>query len=359
VLSPRVEAPWQSGALHVELDGVDVTGELAFSVTSAWTSLPESPSFEVSAGPHRLTVMMDGHGYNLDSFDLSLAPVANSQWVPAGYDLVVDDEFDGTELSTSNWWTRYPYNGGMQDTLNDEQELYRESNNHVMTGSTLKLTAYKNNPDSSHAYSSGMIRAKTLVRYGYFEARVKMPHGIGAWPAFWLASEPGNGDPNALGWPPEIDIFEFVNNGTDDRSNMLHTGVITHNGTQDGAFLYTNPDFNTQWNYWTAPFDFTDDFHVFGALWDTNDQVTVYVDGTPLVTHSYRWLHDDGSDGEFADVRLNYAIGGAWAGRYGIDDSVFPAAVEVDYVRVYQKTGEHHLAQATIGVDLCPPGGGC
>jgi hypothetical protein len=36
---------------------------------------------------------------------------------------------------------------------------------------------------------------------------------------------------------------------------------------------------------------------------------------------------------------LNLAVGGAWAGRAGIDDAGFPARLEIDYVRVYQTEG--------------------
>ena len=33
---------------------------------------------------------------------------------------------------------------------------------------------------------------------------------------------------------------------------------------------------------------------------------------------------------------LNLAIGGAWGGQKGIDDSIFPQRMYIDYVRVYQ-----------------------
>jgi hypothetical protein len=33
---------------------------------------------------------------------------------------------------------------------------------------------------------------------------------------------------------------------------------------------------------------------------------------------------------------LNIAVGGAWGGQQGIDSSIFPQRMEVDYVRVYQ-----------------------
>jgi beta-glucanase (GH16 family) len=34
---------------------------------------------------------------------------------------------------------------------------------------------------------------------------------------------------------------------------------------------------------------------------------------------------------------LNLAIGGSWGGQEGVDESIFPQKLEVDYVRVYQK----------------------
>jgi beta-glucanase (GH16 family) len=33
---------------------------------------------------------------------------------------------------------------------------------------------------------------------------------------------------------------------------------------------------------------------------------------------------------------LNLAVGGLWGNAKGIDDSVFPQTMEVDYVRIYQ-----------------------
>jgi len=34
---------------------------------------------------------------------------------------------------------------------------------------------------------------------------------------------------------------------------------------------------------------------------------------------------------------LNLAIGGAWGGTKGIDDSIFPQKYYIDYVRVYEQ----------------------
>jgi hypothetical protein len=33
---------------------------------------------------------------------------------------------------------------------------------------------------------------------------------------------------------------------------------------------------------------------------------------------------------------MNLAVGGGWGGRQGVDTSIWPCRMEVDYVRVYR-----------------------
>ena len=33
---------------------------------------------------------------------------------------------------------------------------------------------------------------------------------------------------------------------------------------------------------------------------------------------------------------MNIAVGGNWGGKFGVDDTIFPQQLVVDYVRVYQ-----------------------
>ncbi len=35
-------------------------------------------------------------------------------------------------------------------------------------------------------------------------------------------------------------------------------------------------------------------------------------------------------------ILLDLAIGGNWGGTKGIDDAIFPATLQIDYVRVFQ-----------------------
>lgn len=289
------------------------------------------------------------------------APVADSSYVPAGYVRVFGDEFNGAALDTGKWWTRYIYNNGMLDTLNDEQQRYRENNNHVMTGTSLCLVARRKDGEKQprFRFESGMVRSKTTFKYGYYETRAKVPGALGVWPAFWL-----NSDATAEGkttWPPEIDIFEFVNNGKDDRPDMLHIGAIVRGekgkpNAWGGSQVYAAPEFKGKGSggYYYAPFRFPDAFHVYALLWDTDDTVTWFVDGKKLLTVHYKWAQANGKDAPYAHVLLNLGIGGKWAGRYGVDEAAFPQSFEIDYVRVYQKRDHVLTGEGRIGRDLMP-----
>lgn len=264
-------------------------------------------------------------------------PIYNytGSYVPPGYALAFNDEFNGTSLNRKKWFTRYIYAGGTQDKLNDEQQRYRDNGNHVVANGVLNLVAKKVSSTDPNGinYESGMIRSDWTSRYGYYEARVKMPGGIGVWPAFWL-----NSDVSAdgrLAWPPEIDIFEFVNNGVEDKLNMLHSNVVNQTGITS-SLTYSDQDFNTNWSSYVAPYNFNEGWHTVGAQWDPGS-VTVFVDGLKIYTRSYQWNYNDGTLAGPAHILLNFAVGGSWAGRYGVDDTAFPQALQIDWVRAYTK----------------------
>jgi beta-glucanase (GH16 family) len=99
---------------------------------------------------------------------------------------------------------------------------------------------------------------------------------------------------------------------------------------------YTDPAFNMQWTYYTAPYNFDEAWHTVGTEW-TPTSVTMYVDGRKIYTRSYLWTFTDGSLAGPAHILLNLAVGGQWAGRYGIDEAALPQSLQIDWVRAYSK----------------------
>lgn len=281
---------------------------------------------------------------------------------PSAYTLVFADEFDGTELDRGNWCTRYIYGGGATpqadpactrngdgtlDFLNDEQQRYVDTNHngekmHVVSGGKLVLRATKTRNDSWASYESAMIRSKRLFRPTattsyYVTARVKLPDVIGTWPAFWL-----NSDRRADGsttWPPEIDIFEGAYNGRDDRADMLHQATIIR-GAQTASgnreYTFSAPQYDRTWGNYHASSSLRAKWIEVAAEWTANN-VCYYVDGYRTACENYRWVENGGQQAAPAHLLLNLAIGGSWAGRYGVDASKFPTTFEIDHVRVYQK----------------------
>lgn len=286
------------------------------------------------------------------------AVAGDSPYVPEGYKKGFGDEFDGPSLSLTNWWTRYIHNNGMLDTLNDEQQRFRESSNHVLTGTSVQLTArIKDLTQPRFKYESGMLRSKVTFKYGYFEARIKVPAGKGTWPGFWLAAD---ADPTGKSpWPPEIDILEMANNIKDDKPDMFHIACQSKppkpkpdDWVDPWGLEWIYKDKNMKGNYYHAPFNIADDFHVFAALWDHDDTVSFFIDGLRIATAKYKWVRRTGEEAPYAHVLLNLAIGGAWPGRYGVDNAALPQVLEVDYVRVYQREGKQLTGEGKIGKDL-------
>ncbi|WP_174274655.1 glycoside hydrolase family 16 protein [Sphingomonas bacterium] len=248
----------------------------------------------------------------------------------AGWKLVFQDQFDGATLDRGRWATRYIYDHETSDHFNDEAQVFRDAGNHVLNNGVLSLVA---RPVGGGRFESGMIRSRQTFYYGYFEARVFLPKGKGIWPAFWL--NPDYDADGKLNWPPEIDIFEYVVNGRDDTASMVHSAASNYPADASVDYAYTDPAYTRRIRDYVAKAPLNEGWHVFGLAW-APDKISVFLDGRRLYTRAYRWLRKDGTLGGPAHILLNFSVGGHWAGRYGIDESAFPQALRVDYVRVCQ-----------------------
>ena len=239
---------------------------------------------------------------------LSLYYSINSA-VPSGYSLYWSDEFDGSSLDTSKW----VYNiGGEPNWGNNELEYYTDRQDNVyLSGGQLHIRAKKESYGGKQ-YTSGRIttRQKFSFHYGYIEARIALPRGMGIWPAFWMLAASDQSD--------EIDIIEAVN--TEDivysTCHWFPNGNYKHKSGQTGKFDITQ--FHTYTMHWTdsmIQFAVDDKVHFTLNIKDGADDT--------------RTLH-----GDFYFL-LNVAVGGNWPG-FDIDDSQFPTEMKVDYIRVYK-----------------------
>lgn len=252
------------------------------------------------------------------------APIADQP-----YTLVADYDF-GVNIRTIDelraaFWTRYGFNNNQGDTLNDEWENYRDNFNHVINDNYLSLVARAPKHLVDGEIESGMIRTRAGFKYGYIEGRFRMPAGRSMWPAFWFI-------PIQLVWPPEVDIYEVVNNGRDTTRNSFH-GCI---GTAAGEGMQDLVPIDKWHSYRPTDIDFAEGFHTFGCEWGT-DFLKWFVDGR-LVRHvaPWRWLTNAGADPGPANIIANLAVGGAWP-EAPTTDTRFPASLDIDYIRVWQR----------------------
>ena len=244
-----------------------------------------------------------------------------------GYKLVKDWSFganvrDQTQMR-EQFHTRYVYKDGQLDALKNEWQRYRDNDNHEFGDDRLALVARVPGELKSGEIESGMLRSRWSFEYGYVEGRMKVPAGRGLWSAFWL-------NPQDQIWTPEIDIFEIVDNGRDTTKSSFH---LLHGGEGKGLPpLYSQLDKSQAYR---PGFDFTEGFHTYAVLWEPG-RVRHYVNDTLVVDRPFEWTHKGGAGAGAAHVLVNLAVGGRWPGPpLRLED--FPARLEIDYIRVWQK----------------------
>ena len=237
------------------------------------------------------------------------------------------DEFDRPGLPDPEKWT---YDVGGTGWGNRESQFYTDARteNARVEGGGLIIEARREDWQGS-AYTSARLKSRQAWTYGRIEVRARLPRGRGTWPAIWML--PLNGIYAKGGWPDngEIDIMEHV--GFD--PGVIHGSVHTR--------AYNHVD-RTQRTGRIAVDTAKDDFHVYRIQW-TRREINAYVDNVRYFTFKNERLTDPHKadwrqwpfDRDFR-LLLNVAVGGNWGGQKGVDDSIWPQRMEVDYVRVLQ-----------------------
>ena len=247
--------------------------------------------------------------------------------------LAFEDEFNGTANSSIDPWKWISEVGGT-GWGNQELEYYTNSlSSAFVNGSgSLVIKAERVTAPLSFdcwygpcKYSSARLKTKGKfdIKYGRFEARIKLPRGEGVWPAFWLLGD----NVDQVGWPQcgEIDIMENIGREPSTVHGTIHGPRYSGSKGVGGSFTLPR----------NAPF--ADDFHVFAVEW-SDARIRWYVDGKDYYAIEPKDL-PAGANWVFDHpffVILNFAVGGAWPGSPN-EKTVFPQTMSIDYVRVYRQ----------------------
>jgi len=242
-------------------------------------------------------------------------------------ELVWADEFNNDVIDRSTW----QFESGPS---NDNVQFYTDrSDNAKIVDGILQIISLKESYQG-YEYTSAHIRTEQAQywKYGRIEARIRVPGTPGFVPAFWMLPAE-----NMYGWWPlsgEIDIMEHPSNEITRVYGTVHTekyNLFSGSLPPQGGVIEI-PDAETA-------------FHLY-AVECSPDKIDFFVDDQKY----YSFENDNGAsdtwpfDQSFY-VILNLAVGGGWVGPPD-ENTIFPAVMEVDYVRVYQDAGETSILGA-------------
>lgn len=239
--------------------------------------------------------------------------------------LIWSDEFEGDFIDTTKW----KFETGDHGWGNNEWQDYQPqgSDNVEIKDGTLRITARKTGPGQRVGdYTSARINSRESFLYGRIEIRAKMPEykGPGIWPALWMLGE----NIGELGWPlcGEIDLMEYISSSPNSVLMTIHSQANNHmNGTQLSSGFVPLPNIE-------------EEFNIFGLLWE-EERLVFYVNGPEQVLLTINRPEEYNQENWPFDkphyFLMNIAVGGNLGGLDGVDDSIFPATMEIDYVRVY------------------------
>jgi Glycosyl hydrolases family 16 len=243
------------------------------------------------------------------------APTLNVQALPLTFSEEFSEpldvsSYDNWQRAPSKWFASTPYS---TDGYGDAKFGGAGDPPLSLAKGVLAIRASK----TENGWVSGMLSSARpdgsgfLQRYGYFEARMKFPAGMGTWPSFWML---GAGSLSRRGNKyAEIDVVEFYGNQPDTAYAATHVwaeiGREEPGGTLQASVVR----------------GLSETFHTYGVL--VRDAFTTwYIDGvpqyqTPTLPESKEPLY----------MMVCYALGGDWP-LYGVGN---PSFAEVDYVRAY------------------------
>jgi beta-glucanase (GH16 family) len=233
------------------------------------------------------------------------------------------DEFEGSAVDT-NKWSFYGENYW------DKVTHFTRDTTYVKGGlAHLKLMKQRghHNDDPKRPqsdYATGFLESygKFTQRYGYFEARMKLPTAPGLWPAFWMMPDRGGDGPqwqrsDTKNGGMELDIMEHLTRWGVNRFNIAThwDGYGKEHQSNGSHAIYYTPD--------------EDGFVTSGVLW-TPGELVFFCQGREIG----RWKNERVSS---VPEHIMFTLpAGGWDNDW-LDDAKLPDEFLIDYVRVWQR----------------------
>jgi beta-glucanase (GH16 family) len=278
------------------------------------------------------------------------------------YNLVWNDEFNGTQLDTERWIGR-----AYMDTKDvlmsmDAGVVDVEDGKLVLTTHVLD----RRDPQARYLTNYAITTSATMnYQFGYMEIRAKVPHyALGEWPSWWLltgecdlakeAYIAEHGHEREVKYGVEVDVYEVFSH----RGSVVPNIHKWHKGGphEQLSGIDRGSSKNGTGSYIIDHDADANDWHVFGYLW-TPDEMSFSVDGDFFYSYD---LHRDFGKAQSGVQDLSQPLfvlfnnmlftegningGGAWAQGCAVrDNELFPLRYQIDYCRLYQLDGRDTL----------------
>jgi len=240
--------------------------------------------------------------------------------------LVWQDEFDGDALDRTKWGGHGFADGEVHKRRDGYwcMEMARVEDGMLHIPSIYSEEGVAGGP--AGYYSLGIdTRGRFTQKYGYFEARCKLPTGQGLWSAFWMYNDVVGSADSSPQKGTEVDIYESAYWR---ESGCKQNAVSSNLHYYEGGYAGTLHSKNVGRFYVKKPYE---TFHTYGVEWNEKEYI-FYIDGVESgrssfggVCQSELWLL----------LSVEHQING-WAGDISKNKPEEMTDFVIDYVRVYQ-----------------------
>lgn len=262
----------------------------------------------------------------------------NSPYVPSGYQLVFNDEFDNPGAKFVNW---KPDN---RDTRGTDWNTYATIESGVMKLKNLRISVN----DTTLRWTAPSCQGIRYYKYGYFECRYKYAASNGFNNSFWMLGAPQMSKDYI-----EIDINEgqVDEGGQRNKASWLAAGgMLSLDQVRPMTLDHGNGNCTRPAYYYTNV-DLSADFHSYGFLW-TPDTLSYYFDGQLLLKHPNRRIVGTEPQYRLLNYPMNIYLSTLNCTSVAGPATMVESSMDIDYVRVYQLPGSTNGTPPTDGTNL-------